>query len=91
MAVNAELKEEVVSRNETQREIDRNTEKTIQDFQEVFKGICRASKIPPIEIETDPSVPPVHQKLRLIPICYKQKLKEHLQELVREGVVTPLE
>ena len=47
--------------------------------------------MPDIHIEVDKSVPPVQQKPRQIPMLYKQKLKDHLEELIKEGVVTPLE
>ena len=51
----------------------------------------RATKVLPVHIEIDDTVPPVQQKQWLIPIHYKEKLRKHLKELVREGVVTPLQ
>ena len=57
----------------------------------MFTGLGRATGVPDIHIEMDDTVPPVQQKQRQIPIHYKQKLKDHLQELIKEGVVTPLE
>ena len=83
--------DDVVSGNQTQAEIDRSMEEIVSKFPKVFKGLGRATKVPPIQIEVDPSFPPVQQKLRPIPIHYKEKLKKHLQELVQEGVVTPLQ
>ena len=63
-------------------------EEIVSKFPGVFKGLGRATKVPPIQIEVDPSFPPVQQKLRPIPIHYKKKLKKHLQQLVQKGVVT---
>ena len=81
---------EIVSGDETQEDIDKNMDNMVNGFKEVFKGIGRATKVPPIEIEVDSSIPPLQQMMRPIPIRYKEKLRLHLQELVKEGIVTPL-
>ena len=48
--------------------------------------------MPPLQIEVHPAVKPVQQKqkARQIPIHYKEKSRKHLNELIEEGVVTPL-
>ena len=82
---------EMVSNGQTQQEIDQDMEVLVGEHAKVFKGLGRATKVPPVHIEIDSTVPPVQQKQRLIPIHYKEKLRKHLKELVSEGVVTPLE
>ena len=47
--------------------------------------------MPDIHIEMDETVTPVQQKQRQIPIHYKPRLKDHLEELIKAGVVTLLE
>ena len=81
----------VVSGGQTQDQIDKTMADLVAKFPKVFKGLGRATGVPDIHIEMDNSVTPVQQKQRQIPIQYKQKLKDHLEELVREGVVTPVE
>ena len=83
--------DEVVSGGQTQEQIDENMVKLVAQFPKVFKGLGRATGVPDIHIEMDKTVPPVQQKPRQISMLYKQKLKDHLEELVKEGVVTPLE
>ena len=75
--------DEVVSGGQRQDQIDENMVKLVAQFPNVFKGLGRATGVPDIHIEMDKSVPPVQQKPRQIPIHYKQKLKEHLEELVK--------
>ena len=81
----------VVSGGQTQAQIDQNMVDLVDQFPKLFTGLGRATGVPVIHIEMDKSIPPVQQKQRQIPIQYKQKLQDHLGELVREGVVTPLE
>ena len=57
----------------------------------MFKGLGRATKVPQIHIEIDNSGGPVQQNQRPIPLHYGDKLKIHLAEQVKEGVVIPLE
>ena len=44
----------------------------------------------PVRIEIDESVQPVQQKRRLIPQHYLERFKAHLQELVKQNVITGL-
>ena len=44
----------------------------------------------PVHIETDPKCRPVQQKCRPIPIHYKEKFREYLEELKEEGVISGL-
>ena len=81
----------VVSGGQTQAQIDQSMVDLVNQFPKLFTGLGRATGVPVIHIEMDKSIPPVQQKQRQIPIQYKQKLQDHLLELVREGVVTPLE
>ena len=83
--------EETVSGGQNQGQIDQHMADLGGKFPKVFTGLGRATGVPDIHIEMDDTVPTVQQKQRQIPIHYKQKLKDHLQELVKEGVVTPLE
>ena len=57
----------------------------------MFTGLGRATGVPDIHIEMDDMIEPLQQKQRQIPIHFKEKLREHLGELIKEGVVTPLE
>ena len=81
----------IVSGGQTQEQINQDMSALVGKFPKVFKGLGRATGVPDIHIEMDDSVPPVQQKQRQIPYQYKQKLKDHLGELIKEGVVTPLE
>ena len=85
----------VLTRSETQGNSntegkDEDLEHLIEEYKDIFKGLGRACKVPPIKIEVDPTVKPIQQKARLVPIHYKEKLRKHLDELIQEGVVTPL-
>ena len=42
--------------------------------------------MPDIHIEMDETVVPVQQKQRQMPIHYEPRLKEHLEECIKEGV-----
>ena len=80
-----------VSGGETQGQIDQRMSKIKGQFPKVFMGLGRATGVPDIHIEMDDTIEPVQQKQRQIPIHFKEKLREHLEELIKEGVVTPLE
>ena len=43
--------------------------------------------VDPVHIEIDTTVPAVQQKRRVIPIHYKRRFKEHIEELKVQGVV----
>ena len=82
---------EVVSGGKTQEQIDQTMVELVGKFPKVFTGLGRATGVPDIHIEMDDKIPPVQQKQRQVPFQFKQKLKDHLEELIKEGVVTPLE
>ena len=83
--------EGVISGGQTQEQIDESIAELVKKFPKVFKGLGRATGVPDIHIEVDDKIPPVQQKQRQVPFHYKDKLKNHLEELIKEGVVTPLE
>ena len=68
----------------TQAEIDARMEILLRPFEKVFQGIGRA-KVEPVHIEVDPSVKPVQQKRRPIPLRYVEKFKDHIEELKEAG------
>ena len=76
----------LVSGGETQDEIDANMKVITDQFPGVFTGLGRA-KVEPIEIEIDPAVKPVQQKERRIALHYKERFKDHIDELKAAGVV----
>ena len=43
-----------------QKEMDAELIKILEEYREVFMGLGRAGKVPPIKIEIDPAVKPVH-------------------------------
>ena len=55
-------KQEVVSDGQTQQEIDQEMEGLVKGYPKVFHGLGRATKMPPVHIEIDSTVPPVQQK-----------------------------
>ena len=61
----------MVSDGQTQQDIDLEMEALVGGYPKVFHGLGRATKVPPVHIEIDDTVPPVQQKQRLIPIHYK--------------------
>ena len=82
---------EVVSGGQTQAQIDSKLEKIIEGYTSVFEGIGRA-KMKPIHIFLKEGVVPVQQKQRPVAFHYKDRLKEHINELSKAGVIEgPLE
>ena len=81
----------VISGGQTLEQIDEHMREIIGEIPKVFTGLGRVVGVPDINIEMDKIVAPVQQKQRQIPIHYKQKLKDHLDEQTKEGVVTPSE
>ena len=81
------VKTGIVSGGQTQREIDRKMESITDEFPDLFTGLGRA-KVEPVHIEVDPRVKPVQQKRRNIALHYVDRLREHLAELKREGVIS---
>ena len=56
-------------------------------YDQRFQGIGKAN-IEPIHIETDPNIKPIQQKQRPIALQYKVRFKQHIDELLEEGVVS---
>ena len=79
----------IVSGGQTQAEIDKKMEDIVKKTPEVFEGLGKA-KVEPVHIEIDPNVKPVQQKRRPIAVHYRKPFKEHVEELVKAGVVTHL-
>ena len=71
-----------VSGGETQGQIDQKMAEIKEQFPKVFMGLGRATGVLDIHIEMDETIAPVQQKQRQIPIHFKEKLKEHLGELI---------
>ena len=72
-------------------EIDSKLEKILDGYTSVFEGIGRA-KMKPIHIFLKEDVVPVQQKQRPVALHYKDRLKEHIDELAKAGVIEgPLE
>ena len=60
-------------------------EKILEDFAECFKGVgCFQGEY---TITTDPDVPPVIHPPRRVPISLKEKLKEELVNLEKQGIL----
>ncbi len=63
-------------------------EKILQEFADIFKGIgCFEGTW---KITVDPSVPPVVHPPRRIPVSLKDKLKNELDSLVSQGIISPV-
>ena len=77
----------IISGGQTQEEIDTNMQTLMEKYHELFQGLGKA-KVEPIHIEVDPDVTSVQQKKRPIAFQYKQRFKEHIEELQKEGVVS---
>ena len=69
-----------------QQRIDKAMDKVAEDHKEVFQGIGRY-KGEPLKIQVKDGARPVIQPPRRIPLHLKQPLKDHLAELVEQGVV----
>jgi hypothetical protein len=76
-----------VSGGQTQREINRKMASITGKFPDLFTGLGRA-KVEPVHIEVDPKVKPIQQKRRTIALHYVDRLKKHLVELKKEGVIS---
>ena len=62
-------------------------ERIIAKYGTLFKGGIGEAKIDPIKIQVKPGVKPVAQRQRPVPIHYMKPLKEHVQMLLKEGVI----
>ena len=76
-----------MSGGQTQREIDRKIENITDNFPDQFTGLGRA-KVELVHIELDLRVKPVLQKRRNIALHYVDRLRKHLDELKKEGVIS---
>ena len=75
-----------VSGGETQAQIDRQMEKMMTEYKELFEGIGKA-KIDPIHIYTKKGRTPVAQKQQLVARHYLEPLKKHLEEFLEGDVI----
>ena len=62
--------------------MDEHLQELTQEYKDIFMGQGRGCKVPPIQIEVDPSVTLVQQKARPLSIHYKQKLRKHPDLLI---------
>ena len=76
-----------MSGGQTQREIDRKIENITDNFPDQFTGLGQA-KVELVHIELDLRVKPVLQKRRNIALHYVDRLRKHLDELKKEGVIS---
>ena len=76
-------KEGIVSGGQTQEEIEKAMKDIVDRHQKLFQGLGRA-KVDTVHIDIDETVKPVRQKRRPVAIHYRQKLKDHLEELKKE-------
>ncbi|XP_031335482.1 uncharacterized protein LOC116165305 [Photinus pyralis] len=71
---------------EVENSLQVEAENIINDYMDVFEGYDRFPG--EVELEIDQNVNPVIQKARRIPISLRKKLKEELDKLVQEGILT---
>ena len=82
----------VVSGNQTQAEIDANMIQIRNRFQKNFSNSTGKAKGPPITFQFNKLAKPVVQRRRRIPMQYIDRLKNELNEMVRDDVIEgPLE
>ena len=83
--------QKTVYNTEGKEEIDDKVRDIVDRYESVFKGIGRAS-VAPILIYTKANVKPRQQKQRSVALHFKERMSDHVKELVAEGVVDgPLE
>ena len=80
-------KEGIVSGGQTQEEIDKATKDIVDRHPKMFLGLGRA-KVDPVHIDIDKTVKPVRQKRRPVAIHYRQRMKDNLEELKKEGTIS---
>ena len=76
-----------ISGNQTQKEIDEDMKKVIEKYESLFRGGIGVAKIDPIKIQVKPGVKPIAQRQRPVPLHYMKPLKEHIEMLLKEGVI----
>ena len=67
--------------------VEANMEKLKVKFQELFREGIGEAEIEPIKIYAKPGIKPVAQRLRTVPLHYMKPLKEHIDLLLKEGVI----
>ena len=66
-------------------------ESLIKEYEDIFGGVGKY-KGDPVKIQVKEGVKPIIQPARRIPLHYRQPLKDHIEELIREEVIEgPLE
>ena len=78
--------DQVISRGQTQQEIDRSMAILLDKYQDMFKGIGQA-RVAPIHIEVVQGTKPVTQRQGQVPIHLMEPLKQQLDQFVAEGVI----
>ena len=80
-------KESIVSGGQTQEEIGKAMKDIVDRHPKLFQALGRA-KVDHVHVDIDETVKPVRQKRRPVAIHYRQKLKDHLEELKKEGTIS---
>ena len=70
----------------TESEKDNEINRIKQEYDDIFHGIGKFSDRE-IEFHIDPSVMPVVQKQRPIPLGLRDKVEEHLKELLKNDII----
>ena len=58
-----------------------------EEYKDLFNGIGQLEGS--LHIDIDPAIPPVRLPLRRLPIAIKDKVRSELEQLVKNGVITP--
>ena len=80
-------KEGIVSGGQTQQETNEVMEQIKKKFTNLFREGIGEAKVEPIHIYVKPGVKPVVQRQRPVPLHYMKPLKEHIELLLKEGVI----
>ena len=80
-------KEGVVTNGQTQVEIDASMEEIKKKYSKLFREGIGEAKVEPIHIYAKQGVRPVAQRQRPVPLHYMKPLKEHIDLLLKEGVI----
>ena len=79
----------IVSGGQTQEQIDSDIKVLVDQYPQVFTGLGKA-KVPPVEVKLKPGVEPKQAKPRKMAIHLREPVKEYLEEMEKEGVVSRL-
>ena len=63
-------------------------QKILEDYEDIFTGEGEFQKELPLEV--DETISPVKQRVRIIPLAMKSRLKEELIRLEQLGVIKPV-